>query len=81
MRRKNWKIKTKNEINFFQFSKIEFLKYKFEENSFFKFLKMQKNAVFIFQEIDFLNYTFYTPIIQKINFLKNENCIFSFFNF
>ena len=60
----------KYEIDFYQFSKIYFLKYKFERNSFFKFLKIAKNffaffAVFIFQKINFLNYTFYTQIVHQ----------------
>ena len=59
MRGKNWQIKTKYEISFYQFSKIELLKYKFEENSFFKFFKNAKNAILIFQKINFLNYTFH----------------------
>ena len=42
MRRRNWQIKTKYEINFYQFSKIQFLKYKFKGNLFFKFLKNAK---------------------------------------
>ena len=40
----------KYETNFSQFYKSQFMKYKFEENSFFKFLKMPKNAIFIFQK-------------------------------
>ena len=63
MRRKTSQIKTKYDINFYQFSKIKCLKYKFEGNSFFKFLKnAKKNVIFIFQKLIFLNYTFHTRI-------------------
>ena len=40
----------KYETNFSQFYKSQFLKYKFEENSFFKFLKNAKKCNFYFSK-------------------------------
>ena len=44
------KKKTKYEINFYQFFKIKFLKYKFEGNWFFKLLKNAKKCNFYFSK-------------------------------
>ena len=50
MRRRNLQIKTKYEINFYQFFKIQFLKYKFKGNLFFKFLKNAKIQILQFSK-------------------------------
>ena len=42
MRRKNWQIKTKYEIDFYELTNIQFLIHKFEADLFFKFLKNVK---------------------------------------
>ena len=47
---------------FTNFPKLNFRNINLKEICFSNFRKMQKNAIFIFQNINFLNYTFYTRI-------------------
>ena len=63
MRRKTSQIKPKYDINFYQFSKIKRSKYKFEGNSFFKFLKNAKKCNFYFSKTYFFElYLLYTDL-------------------
>ena len=53
---------------FTNFSKFNFWNINLKEIQFPNFWKMQNNAIFIFQKINFLNYTFHTWIISNFAF-------------
>ena len=51
-------------LTFTSFPKFNFRNLNLKEIRFSNFQKMQKNENFIFQKINFLNYTFHTRIIR-----------------
>ena len=52
-------------LTFTSFPKFNFRNLNLKEIRFSNFQKTQKNANFIFQKINFLNYTFHTRILSK----------------
>ena len=65
-------------LTFTSFPKFNFWDINLTEICFSNFEKMQKNAIFIFQKINFLNHTFHT---QSLGRKGHWNFVFWFFSF